>query len=173
MLDSTFCTSMISSIESTLLPLGYSVIVCECHNNAEMKLRKTQYLIDRIVDGIVLIPYASDGKQIEMIQKSNIPLILLDQEIKDHATDCIVLDNELAGFESKLATTSSTGGLSLALQMAIVTARPKGRYRKHFYWPAIKRYYWNLLFPIPLLAHLYISELLHLLYCRLFQHNIL
>ena len=74
---------------------------------------------------------------------------------------------------SKLATTSSTGGLSLALQRAIVTARPKGRYRKHFYWPAIKRYYWNLLFSIPLLAHLYISELLHLLYCRLFQHNIL
>ena len=74
---------------------------------------------------------------------------------------------------TKLATTSSTGGLSLALQRAIVTARPKGRYRKHFYWPAIKRYYWNLLFSIPLLAHLYISELLHLLYCRLFQHNIL
>ena len=74
---------------------------------------------------------------------------------------------------SKLATTSSTGGLSLALQRAIVTARPKGRYRKHFYWPAIKRYYWNLLFSIPLLAHLYISELLHLLYCQLFQHNIL
>ena len=74
---------------------------------------------------------------------------------------------------AKLATTSSTGGLSLALQRAIVTARPKERYRKHFYWPAIKRYYWNLLFSIPLLAHLYISELLHLLYCRLFQHNIL
>ena len=74
---------------------------------------------------------------------------------------------------NKLATTSSTGGLSLALQRAIVTARPKGRYRKHFYWPAIKRYYWNLLFSIPLLAHLYISELLHLLYCQLFQHNIL
>ena len=79
----------------------------------------------------------------------------------------------LDGIGSKLATTSSTGGLSLALQRAIVTARPKGRYRKHFYWPAIKRYYWNLLFSIPLLAHLYISELLHLLYCQLFQHNIL
>ena len=51
MLDSTFCTSMISSIESTLLPLGYSVIVCECHNHAEMELRKTQYLIDRMVYG--------------------------------------------------------------------------------------------------------------------------
>lgn len=100
MLDSTFCTSMISSIESTLLPLGYSVIVCECHNDAEMELRKTQYLIDRMVDGIVLIPYGLDGKQIELIQKNNIPLVLLDQEIKKHKADCIVLDNELAGYES-------------------------------------------------------------------------
>ena len=85
----------------------------------------------------------------------------------------MIIHKRLLTETPKLATTSSTGGLSLALQRAIVTARPKGRYRKHFYWPAIKRYYWNLLFSIPLLAHLYISELLHLLYCRLFQHNIL
>ena len=73
----------------------------------------------------------------------------------------------------KLATTSSTGGLLLALQRAIVTIRPKGRYRKHFCWPAIKRYYSNLLVSILLLALLYTFELLHLLYCQSFQHNIL
>ena len=73
----------------------------------------------------------------------------------------------------QLATTSSTGGLLLALQRAIVTARPKGRYRKHFCWPAIKRYYSNLLVSILLLALLYTFELLHLLYCQSFQHNIL
>ena len=75
--------------------------------------------------------------------------------------------------KSKLATTSSTGGLLLALQRAIVTIRPKGRYRKHFCWPAIKRYYSNLLVSILLLALLYTFELLHLLYCQSFQHNIL
>ena len=74
---------------------------------------------------------------------------------------------------TKLATTSSTGGLLLALQRAIVTIRPKGRYRKHFCWPAIKRYYSNLLVSILLLALLYTFELLHLLYCQSFQHNIL
>ena len=77
------------------------------------------------------------------------------------------------GIISKLATTSSTGGLLLALQRAIVTIRPKGRYRKHFCWPAIKRYYSNLLVSILLLALLYTFELLHLLYCQSFQHNIL
>lgn len=100
MLESNFCTSMISSIEACLLPEGYSVIVCECHNDAKMELQKTQFLIDRMVDGIVLIPYALDGKQIEMIQSNHIPLVLLDQKIYGHETDCIVLDNFLAGYET-------------------------------------------------------------------------
>lgn len=34
----------------------------------------------------------------------------------------------------KLSTTTSSGGLILALQRAITTARPEGRYRKHCYW---------------------------------------
>lgn len=99
MLNSSFCTSMISSIESCLLPEGYSVIVCECHNDAKMELQKTQFLIDRMVDGIILIPYASDGKQIEMIQKHNIPLVVLDQKINGFETDTIILNNEIASYE--------------------------------------------------------------------------
>ena len=105
--------------------------------------------------------------------KEQLGSLILDSERQLYSTAKTILFSDYDCADAKLATTSSTGGLSLALQRAIVTARPKGRYRKHFYWPAIKRYYWNLLFSIPLLAHLYISELLHLLYCRLFQHNIL
>ena len=37
-------------------------------------------------------------------------------------------------FRTKLSTTTSSGGLILALQRAITTARPEGRYRKHCYW---------------------------------------
>ena len=73
----------------------------------------------------------------------------------------------------KLATTTSSGGLFLPLLRGIVTARPEGRYRKHFYWYAIKRYFLNLLFEILLLALLYTFELLHLLYYLLFRRNIL
>ena len=99
MLNSQFCTSMVSSIEAYLLPKGYSVIVCECHNDAEMELRKTQFLIDKMVDGIILIPYALDGKQIHMIQKHDIPLVVLDQQIESCQTDTIILDNIMAGYE--------------------------------------------------------------------------
>ena len=110
--------------------------------------------------------------------------VLLDQYAKEKMVRYLQRKNKVSNFLyyfpliwkaqiSKLATTSSTGGLLLALQRAIVTARPKGRYRKHFCWPAIKRYYSNLLVSILLLALLYTFELLHLLYCQSFQHNIL
>ena len=39
---------------------------------------------------------------------------------------------------SKSPTTSSTGGLILPLQRGVVSARPKGRCRKHCYWSAYK-----------------------------------
>ena len=52
-----------------------------------------------MVDGIILIPYASDGKQIEMIQKHNIPLVVLDQKIHGIQTDTIILNNEIASYE--------------------------------------------------------------------------
>ena len=103
---------------------------------------------------------------VELDKDSNISLL------KDFIQKNFVDMGMCADF-AKLATTSSTGGLLLALQRAIVTARPKGRYRKHFCWPAIKRYYSNLLVSILLLALLYTFELLHLLYCQSFQHNIL
>jgi len=128
--------------------------------------RSVEYALDTFLSSN--IPY--NNCRLNPHDKSDFDCLAPSVILQLHSMDVKELRK---AYKDKLATTSSTGGLSLALQRAIVTARPKGRYRKHFYWPAIKRYYWNLLFSIPLLAHLYISELLHLLYCRLFQHNIL
>lgn len=99
MLTSNFCTSIVSSIESYLLPKGYTVIVCECHNDSDMELQKTRFLLDRMVDGIILIPYDTTGRQIDLIQKNNTPLIIVDQIINGHPADTILLNNELASYE--------------------------------------------------------------------------
>ena len=81
-----------------------------------------------------------------------------------------ILDNSQAFFLEDnfisnsllVTTTSSTGGLLLALLRAVLLLAPKGGYRKHSYWPAIKRYLLNLLFLTLLLALLYTSGLPHL-----------
>ena len=50
------------------------------------------------------------------------------------ASSFFVVDMMFMSVNSKLSTTTSSGGLILALQRAITTARPEGRYRKHCYW---------------------------------------
>ena len=99
MLSSIYCATIIASIEKYLLPRGYCVIVSECHDDVDMELKKTAFLLDRMVDGIILLPFSTDGKQIDMIQQDKIPLVLIDQLIPTHPTDCVVLDNELSTFK--------------------------------------------------------------------------
>ena len=74
---------------------------------------------------------------------------------------------------SKSATTSSTGGLLLALQRAMLLLAPKGGVASILTGSLTMRYFLNLLFSIPLLALLYTSVLLHRLYYQLFPRNIL
>ena len=99
------------------------------------KKQYKQFAINSLEDGCLVL-------------KSLIVPVIIDLEkFRNYSDEAEVLleKYKLDGFipaniyDSKLATTSSTGGLLLALQRAIVTARPKGRYRKHFCWPAIKR----------------------------------
>ena len=67
----------------------------------------------------------------------------------------------LPGIHSKSSTTSSTGGLLLALIRAMLLLAPKGGIASTATGPLTKRYLVNLLFSILLLALLYTSALLH------------
>ena len=54
MLDSTFCTSMISSIESTLLPLGYSIIAV---SYTHLDVYKRQILFFLFFPALLSMPF--------------------------------------------------------------------------------------------------------------------
>lgn len=99
MLSSSFSTTIISAIEKYLLPYGYCVIVCECRDDAEMELKKTEFLLSRMIDGIILLPYSPKGKQLDLIQQNNVPVVVIDQLIVNREADSIILDNEQAIFE--------------------------------------------------------------------------
>jgi DNA-binding LacI/PurR family transcriptional regulator len=92
-LHSSFDTVIISALEEYLLPLGYSVMVCDCHENAEIEIEKTKFLLSRMVDGIVIMPYASSGKQIAVIEENKTPFVVIDQLFRRHKTDGVGLDN--------------------------------------------------------------------------------
>lgn len=99
MLSSNFAATIISAIERWLLPHGYCVMVSECNDSEEMEYKKTEFLLSRMVDGIILLPFSPKGKQLDLIQQNNVPVVVIDQMIINHEADSILLDNEQASFD--------------------------------------------------------------------------
>jgi DNA-binding LacI/PurR family transcriptional regulator len=124
-LNSDFNGIIISALEEYLLPLGYSVIVSECHENETMEIEKIKFLLHHMVDGIVIMPYASSGKQIEVIEENKTPFVVIDQLLQWHKTDGVVLDNA-AAIEEPVETLIKMKHRDIAIitgDMALFTAR--------------------------------------------------
>jgi DNA-binding LacI/PurR family transcriptional regulator len=92
-LHSSFDGTIVSALEEYLLPLGYSIIVSHCHENAEREIEKIKFLLKHMVDGIVLMPFSASGRQIEVLKESKTPFVLIDQIFRQYKTDGVVLDN--------------------------------------------------------------------------------
>lgn len=97
-LANIFSSTMITNIEKSLWKAGYGVIVCTCQQDEAIELEKVQFLIDKMVDGIILQPHSSKGLQIDLIKKHNLPVLCFDAILEDHPTDGVVIDNRESSY---------------------------------------------------------------------------
>lgn len=95
---STYTAVVVSAIEKYLQELGYSSVICACQLDEEVELNKAQFLIDKMVDGIILQPHSGSGRQIDYIKSCGIPLVCFDALVAGHETDGVVVDNIEAAY---------------------------------------------------------------------------
>jgi len=99
-LENIFATSIVSKVESILLQYGYSTIVCDYRHNKELENRKFDFLRNKQVDGIILVPYGiSESKIIEAL-KEGVPVILIDRSIRGVDCDVVLTDNLNAAYNA-------------------------------------------------------------------------
>lgn len=97
---STFTAVVVSAIEKYLQKLGYSSVICACQLDEEVELNKAQFLIDKMVDGIILQPHSGSGRQIDYIKSCGVPLVCFDALVAGHETDGVVVDNVEATYSA-------------------------------------------------------------------------
>lgn len=78
-----FSTTIVSKVESILLKYGYSTIICDYRQNRELENEKFDFLINKQVDGIILVPYGINESKIIEALKEDIPVILIDRSIRE------------------------------------------------------------------------------------------
>jgi len=92
-LSNIFFMEVVEALERCLAPKGYSMIITSSYDSVEEEKRKLQILIERNVDGMVVMPSGSEGEHFLSKALTNIPLVLVDRRIKGLKVDSVETDN--------------------------------------------------------------------------------
>lgn len=92
-LNNLFFTSIVSKIEDVILKEGYGTIICDYKQDYELEKKKLDFLVNKSVDAIVLVPSEQEENEVKEILKNGIPVILIDRLLKGVQCDVVLGDN--------------------------------------------------------------------------------
>jgi LacI family transcriptional regulator len=98
--ENIFFTSIVSNIENDLLQDGYSTIVCDYKEDPRLEAEKLNFLLDKMVDGIIIMPLTDSDELINEIIAKEIPVILIDRMINNVNCDVVLVDNLNASYNA-------------------------------------------------------------------------
>ncbi len=90
-------SSLIEKIEETAFARGYSIILCDARLDVDRETEYARMLLRRRVEGVIVIPFAQrtgnwDAHLVEL-QKRNVPVVLLEQDLPTIRFAKVVADN--------------------------------------------------------------------------------
>jgi len=101
-LNNLFMTSIVTKIEETLRHYGYGVIVCDTAKQKEREAQVIQFLLNKMVDGVILMATGTEAWGLEPVLKKKIPVVLIDRKVErlEGMLDMVLLDNFRAAYDS-------------------------------------------------------------------------
>jgi LacI family transcriptional regulator len=93
-----FFAEVVRGVEDTSFEQGYSVILCNSDGDPDKELHYANVLVEKRVDGILLIAAGVGPEHILAWQKQHIPLVLIDRDIPDVSVDVVLTHNARGGW---------------------------------------------------------------------------
>jgi LacI family transcriptional regulator len=94
-----FFTTIARGVEDVASQAGYTVIFCNTDESPSKEKMYVNMLLERRVDGILLVPALRGVDSIALIKKQGIPIVLLDRRAPDLQTDVVLCDSEFGAYE--------------------------------------------------------------------------
>jgi len=99
-LANIFSMTIIESIERHLDAHDYSIIVCDSRNEVTREKAKLEFVRDKYVDGIILMPTGNTGGHVAEVLGESIPVVLVDRLVSELVADAVVVDNTSAVYHA-------------------------------------------------------------------------
>jgi LacI family transcriptional regulator len=97
-ISNPFFTTIARGVEDYAVGHGFSVMYC---NTDESEVEEEQYLlmlIERQVDGVLLVPARSSGDSFRLLHDHHMPVVVLDRRIAAENVDSVLCDSEAGAY---------------------------------------------------------------------------
>ncbi|MHB1347380.1 MAG: LacI family DNA-binding transcriptional regulator [Candidatus Humimicrobiaceae bacterium] len=98
--SSPFYSDLINGVTETLDVHGYNVFLCSSGSSIKKETKIINDLLSMWIDGIILIPVYSEKRNAEEIENIDIPIVLVNREIKGWTGDMVIFDNFGGAYEA-------------------------------------------------------------------------
>lgn len=91
-----FWTTLTRGVEDAAVKFNYNVILCNTDENPQKQRNYVRLLLERQVDGLLLVPAYSNPDIVAEIRNQNVPLVMVDRRIPEVQVD-VVRGNSIEG----------------------------------------------------------------------------
>ncbi|MDA3940659.1 MAG: LacI family DNA-binding transcriptional regulator [Spirochaetia bacterium] len=89
-----FFMNIARGAEEFLGRLDYSLIICNTNESIEEETHRAELLIEKSVDGVIIIPSTNSGSHFKILTDAGIPVVFADRLTEDFEADAVVVDNQ-------------------------------------------------------------------------------
>jgi LacI family transcriptional regulator len=94
-----YFTTIARGVEDIASDTGYTVIFCNTDESISKEQRYIKMLLEKRVDGILLVPAQSTPNSVALIQEHNTPVVVLDRLVPDIKTDLVRCNSEEGAYQ--------------------------------------------------------------------------
>lgn len=98
--SSPFYSDLIKGVTENLDANGYNVFLCGSNSDIIKETKIINDLLSLWIDGLILIPVYSIKRDTKFLKNINIPVVLVNREIKGLSKDIVIFDNFGGAYEA-------------------------------------------------------------------------
>ncbi len=91
---------LVKGIENTARIHGYAVALCDSDNGSDVEEKQLAALVERGVDGLIIIPTENPTPRMTELANEGFPLVFLDRTIDHGGANYVTCDNEGGAFQA-------------------------------------------------------------------------
>jgi len=94
-----FFTTLARGVQDAARAEGFNVIFCNTDESETEQAEQLVALVQKRVDGVLLVPAASSAEPVAYLKRHKIPVVVLDRRVEDCLVDSVRCDSELGAYQ--------------------------------------------------------------------------